>query len=459
MSEKERRRAAVLRQVVDGEGTLQHAAPLLGVSYRQAKRLLRRFREGGAKGLRHGNVGRASNRRWPDAERARVLAVVQAHYGGAAAAGAGQRFGPTLAAEHLFMDHGILVPVPTLRRWMQGAGLWSRARKARTPFVRRARRPAFGELVQLDGSFHDWFEGRAPRPCLMSLVDDATSTQWSRFGDEETTWAALDVLRAWIARYGIPRALYVDRKNVYVREATTAERTVGREAVTQFGRVCRHLGIELIAATTPQAKGRVERNHGTGQDRLVKKLRLAHIADIVTANAYLEHQYLPAHNARFAVPPANGLDAHVPLPKAFDWNAVFVLEEERRVGADWVVRYHKRALQIRPTRAAQRRTGPGQRVFVREARDGTLTLMALAPASGRELPLAWTPVESGTAAPVLPSPAVLRVEPTPPPAPAGYTRKGKPLSARQMAVRERWSNQITALMERRYPERLDPTGR
>jgi len=388
-----------------------------------------------------------------------VLELVQAHYGGAAPPGAGQRFGPTLAAEHLFTDHGILVPVPTLRRWMQADGLWSRARKARTPFVRRARRPAFGELVQLDGSFHDWFEGRGPRPCLMSLVDDATSEQLSRFGPEETTWAALDVLRAWIARYGIPRALYVDRKNVYVREATTAERTLGRVPLTQFGRVCQRLGIELIAANTPQAKGRVERNHGTGQDRLVKKLRLAQIADVAAANAYLEQRYLLEHNARFAVVPASGLDAHVPVPKAFDGDAVFVLEEERRVGADWVVRYHKRALQISPTRAAQRRTGPGQRVFVREARDGILTVVALDPASGRELTLAWTPVDRATAAPVLPRPAGPLTEQKPAPEPAGYTRSGKPLSARQMAVRERWSNQVGAVIARRYPERLETDSR
>ena len=189
MSTKEVLRGTILAQVATGQVTLLAAAAQLTVSYRQAKRLFRRYKAAGRVGLRHGNVGRRSNRAWPPADRASVLALIGAHYGGPAH-GAGQRFGPTLAAEHLWTEHGYLVPVSTLRGWMRDAGLWSRLRRARPVHVRRPRRAAFGELVQLDGSFHDWFEGRGPRPCLMALVDDATGTMLARFGPEETTWAA-----------------------------------------------------------------------------------------------------------------------------------------------------------------------------------------------------------------------------------------------------------------------------
>lgn len=153
---------------------------------------------------------------------------------------------------------------------MSGEGLWSRVRRSRPSPKRRERRAHFGELVQLDGSFHDWFEGRGERAgrrsCVMNMVDDATGTTLLRFGEEETTWAAADILRAWIALYGVPRALYTDWKNVYKREPTSAEAIRGEEGHTQFGRMCAKLGIEIIAAGTPQAKGRVERNNGTQQD-------------------------------------------------------------------------------------------------------------------------------------------------------------------------------------------------
>lgn len=264
MSSKEFTRSSVLARVKAGEITLTDAVPLLGVSYRQAKRLYQRYRSEGAKGLVHGNVGRRSNHAHAAVERDQVLSLIRTHYGGVVGKGAGQRFGPTLVAEHLWADHGILVPRQTLRDWMREAELWSRSRKSKpVAHERRERVPHFGELVQMDGSFHDWFEGRGPRKgrqsCMMSLVDDATSTTLLRFGDEETIWAAARVLRAWIKAYGVPRALYTDWKNVYKREQSTNERARGEEAYTQFGRMCRRLDIEIIGARSAQAKGRIER--------------------------------------------------------------------------------------------------------------------------------------------------------------------------------------------------------
>lgn len=439
MSTQEIRRAAVLAQVKAGRTTLRVAAQHLAVSYRQAKRLYARYRARGNAGLRHGNLGRRSNRAWPVAEQDAVVALIRTHYSGPVE-GHGERFGPTLAAEHLWTDHGRLVPVPTLRRWMLEADLWSRVRRGRSPHVRRPRRAAFGELVQLDGSFHDWFEGRGPRPCLMSLVDDATGTMLGRFGEEETTWAAVDVLHAWIRTYGVPRALYTDAKTVYVREPTTNELATGRPARTQFGQMCARLGIELITARSPQAKGRIERNHGTSQDRLVKKLRLAGIGTIATANEFLTASYLPDHNARFAQPAAASLDAHTPPPAGLA--DIFALEDTRQLGNDWVVRYHNRALQVTPSRAAQRHAAPGRQVLVRETAAGVIRILVHNPASGRDTELPWTPAamtpQTGRYNARVTKPEPVAIEP------AGYTRSGKPLSAKQMAARARWSNQVPA---------------
>src|SRR5262249_19773733 len=201
----------------------------------------------------------------------------------------------------------------TLRRWMLAAGLWSRARK-RSPYRRRRERKAhFGELVQLDGSFHPWFARRGPQGCLLTMVDDATGRALGALGAQETIWAAVGVLRAWIERYGIPQALYTDWKNVYVRPPTEEERVMQTEPLTQFGRMCAQLGIRIIPASSPQAKGRIERHHGTHQDRLVKKLRRPAIADLAAANAFLEAGYWTEHNTRFARPPASPDDFHVAI--------------------------------------------------------------------------------------------------------------------------------------------------
>jgi transposase len=293
MSTRELKRAGVLARLKAETLLLRSAAELLEVSYRQAKRLYRRYRDEGAAGLQDRSAGRVSNRGTAAKIRKRALRLVREKYGGAV----DERFGPTLAAEHLASEDGLTVDHETLRRWMLEAGLWSRARK-RSPHRRRRERKAhFGELVQLDGSFHPWFEGRGPSSCLLTLVDDATGRALGRFGAQETIWAAVGVLRRWIEQYGIPRALYTDWKNVYVRAATPAEQVTGAEPLTQFGRMCATLGIQIIPASSPQAKGRIERNHGTQQDRLVKKLRRKGIADLEPANAFLEATYWAEYNA------------------------------------------------------------------------------------------------------------------------------------------------------------------
>ena len=368
MSDGEMRRAAVLAQVKRGAWTLVEAAERMELSYRQTKRLWKRYQTKGATALVHGNAGRSSNRSKPKKVRKKVLRLIRAKYSGVV----GERFGPTLACEHLESEDSIHLSPTTIRRWMLAEGLWSRERKTRQHRKRRDRREHFGDLVQLDGSFHEWLEKRGPRGCLMNLVDDATSTTLCRMGKEETIWAAVGVLRAWMEKYGVPQALYTDWKNVYIREPTAKEYLHGTAATTQFGRMCERLGIKIIAAGSPEAKGRVERSHGTHQDRLIKKMRRKKIATYQAANEYLEKEYCDDHNQRFAIDAASETDYHLPMPSATKLREIFRLETERTLGNDWVVRHENRFYQVE---AQSRNHAPAKsKVTVCEWEDGTVEI-------------------------------------------------------------------------------------
>ena len=383
MSQKELRRVEVLARVKSRELKVVDAASLVEVSYRHAKRLWKRYREEGAKGLRHRSAGRASCRAKPARFRRRVLKLVREKYGG----GEGERFGPTLAAEHLASEDGMRMDAETLRRWMLAEGLWSRQRKRKPYRQRRERRRHFGELVQMDGSFHDWLEQRGPGGCLMNMTDDATSEVELRLGEEETIWAAANTLRAWIEKHGVPQALYVDWKNVYKRAPTQREQLRGEEPVTQFGRMCEKLGIAILAAGSPQAKGRVERNHGTHQDRLIKKMRRKKIRTHEQANVYLQQDYLPEHNRRFRCAAAEAEDYHRQAPSAAELGEVFRLESERIISNDWVVRYDNRLFQVQ---AQSRKYAPAQgKVVVSQWQDGRVEIEY----RGRKLP--WKEIVSG----------------------------------------------------------------
>jgi PAS domain-containing protein len=366
MSSPELERVEVMGRVKNRDLKLIDAAVILALSYRQVKRLWRRYREVGRQGLKHGNAGRPSNRHKPLRLRRRVLSLIRKKYSGSEK----ERFGPTLAAEHLAEEDGIVIDHETLRLWMLEEGLWSRRRKRKKHCQRRERKEHFGELVQLDGSFHDWLEGRGPRGCLMDMVDDATGITEARMGKEETIWAAAGVLRVWIQKRGVPRALYTDWKNVYKRKPTPAEQLRGQVPVTQFGRMCEKLGISIIAANSPQAKGRVERLNGVHQDRLIKKMRRKKIASYEAANEYLEKQYLPDHNQRFARAAATPEDYHGRKPTERELREIFRLETERTISNDWVIRHEGRYLQLNP---AARNYGPTQsKALVCEWEDGTM---------------------------------------------------------------------------------------
>ena len=366
MSTRELRRAEVLARVKSQTLRLVDAAKMLELSYRQTKRLWKRYRGEGAKGLQHRSAGRGSNRAKPEKFRQKVLQLIREKYSGTEQ----ERFGPTLAAEHLADEDGLEVGEETLRRWMMAEGLWGRMRRRKAHRKRRERRQHFGDLVQLDGSFHAWFEERGPRGCLMNMVDDATATTCCRLGEQETIWAAVGVLRCWIGKYGVPRALYTDWKNVYKRQPTERERLQGKAPTTQFGRMCERLEIRIIAASSPQAKGRVERNNGVHQDRLVKKLRRQGIQSYEATNEYLEAEYLPEHNRRFAREAARAENYHVRTPSATKLREIFRLETERWISNDWVVQYRRHFLQLKPQ---NKRYGPTQaKALVCEWEDGAV---------------------------------------------------------------------------------------
>jgi len=232
----------------------------------------------------------------------------------------------------------------------------------------------------MDGSFHDWLEERGPDGCMMNMTDDATSEVELRLGEEETIWAAANTLQAWIEKHGVPQALYADWKNVYKRAPTQREQLRGEEPVTQFGRMCEKLGIEIIAAGSPQAKGRVERNHGTHQDRLIKKMRRKKIGTHEQANVYLQQEYLPEHNGRFRCGAAEAQDYHRKAPSEAELREVFRLESERIISNDWVVRYDNGLFQVQ---AQSRKYAPAQgKVVVCEWQDGTVEIEY----RGRKLP-------------------------------------------------------------------------
>ncbi len=337
MSGKERRTLVELKLVKERRQSLAEAARRLSYCYRQVKRLWARFRAAGAAGLVHRSRGTPSNRSKGEAFRSRCLALYREHLEG---------WGPTLASEKL-AEWGFEVDHETLRGWLVAEGLWRRQRKRGPHRQWRPRKAHFGELVQLDGSHHDWF-GNGEQTCLMDMVDDATGRTMSRMENEETTEGAMRILWAWIEKHGIPRALYVDRKTVYVtdREPTVEEQLADAAPLTEFGKACAALGIEIIPASSAQAKGRVERKHGVYQDRLVKELRLLGVKSIPGANELLGNGFVEKLNDKFAKLPLSQEDYHRRVPKDVDLAAVFVFEETRTVANDWTVRYENRFFQL-----------------------------------------------------------------------------------------------------------------
>jgi hypothetical protein len=363
MSQKERVRLIVMEQVKKDELSLAEACDVLGLSYRQTKRVWRRYRIEGDKGLVHGLRGKPGKRAIASALKARILARYEERY---------PDFGPTLAAEYLAAE-GLLVDHETLRRWRLAQGKPRLRRRRQRHRQWRERKPCFGAMVQLDGSHHDWFEGRAPRCVLMVMVDDATNRVWAQFFEEETTHASYDMVEQWARQHGLPQSLYVDRDSIYRCEGvgSVADQLAGKQPQTQFERAMEQLAVGLILANSPQAKGRVERMNGVLQDRLVKALRLEGINDMKEANTFLRKKFLPAFNRRFQVQAASQADVHRKAPAQLD--NVLSWEVERVVQRDWTVVHERQWYQL--DRQHEPLSLAGKKVIVRTLRDGSVQLL------------------------------------------------------------------------------------
>jgi hypothetical protein len=332
MSQKERDVLKILHGVLRGERSQAEAARLLDLSTRQVRRIQRKLQAHGDAALVHGLRGQPSNHQPKAAFQQAVLEAYRQRYAD---------FGPTFASEKL-AEEGLVVRPQTLRRWLLAAGLWQRQRRREQHRSRRPRRAGFGELVQMDASIHDWLEGRGEELVLISMIDDATSRVLARFYPAGTTETHLDLLGRWLRRFGRPLELYTDRHSIF--EPQDKGKALP-DAETQFGRALRELGIGLIRAHSPQAKGRIERSFGTAQDRWVKELRLAGVTTCQQANEVLD-RLLPAHNRRFSQAARQAADAHRPLGPGHDLAAILSIQEQRVVANDYTIRFRNRIYQL-----------------------------------------------------------------------------------------------------------------
>lgn len=337
-TQRELKRLHIVQKVLEGSMKQVEAGELLSLSVRQIRRLVTRVRGEGAHGVVHRLRGRESNKKLPQEVKDRVLQLYQRHYEG---------FGPTLAQEKLQDRDGICISDETLRTWLIGAGLWKKRRKGRQHRQWRPRKDRYGEMIQMDGSHHDWFEGRGPSCVLMGYIDDATGKVFGRFYEYEGTIPAMDSFRRYIRKHGLPMSLYMDKHTTYksTRKPTVEEELSSTEPTSEFGRALKELGVNLIHANSPQAKGRVERLFNTLQDRLVKEMRLRGISSIAEANEFLR-EYLPIYNRRFGKKAAQRENLHRPVPKGLDLDRTLCIKTERTLRNDFTIAHDRKLYQI-----------------------------------------------------------------------------------------------------------------
>ena len=336
MTIEEAGRFSVMKRIDTKEFGLRKASEELGLSLRQTKRIRKRYLKFGAEGLISGHRGKTSPNKTDPALREAVMTILhREEYLG---------FGPTFAGEKLRERHGYVFSEETLRRWMIQEGLWkAKIQRRQKVYQRRARRRRFGELLQGDGSRHDWFEGRGNECSLLIFVDDATSKLTAgRFFHAETTDGYQKVLEEHLKKYGRPLALYVDRHSIF---RTTRDTSGARESETHIGRVLRDLDIELICAHSPQAKGRVERANGVLQDRLIKEMRLRGICTIEAANQFLPH-FIEDYNRRFGKEPQESGDAHRVLRSEDNLERIFARRAMRKLSKNLSFQYEGTLYQI-----------------------------------------------------------------------------------------------------------------
>lgn len=352
MTHNEQERLKVLSQVDEHLLTYTEAAKLLDLSERHIYRLMKRYHDNGNSAVVHGLRGKPSNRGISRTKRDHVLTLYRAQF---------SDYGPTLFSEVLLNEHSIQVHHETVRRWLREEGIKGFERKKRPHRKKRVRRSAIGELLQFDGSPHDWFEGRGPACCLLHAIDDASSRAFLRFVPSENSADVLRTLRAYIERYGIPKSLYTDHGSVFYAE----------KKLTDVGRAMQMVGVQMIFANSPQAKGRVERGNRTHQDRLVKELRQAGISTIADANHFLDNSYLDDHNARFACV-ENLADIHRSVGD-LDLNNIFCFQTLRQVRNDYTITLDGQYIQLEKSESPL--PPPKQYVTVRRWLDDSLHIV------------------------------------------------------------------------------------
>jgi hypothetical protein len=360
MRREEVKRLQLVEKVLNREVRQVVVADILGISDRQMRRIVKRVREEGEDGIVHRLRGKVSNRRYEEGFKGRVLKIYRRKYEG---------FGPLLASEKLEELDEIKLSEETLRKWLIEEGLWQKGRRRRKHRQWRERKARLGEMVQMDGSHHDWFEGRGPVCVLMGYIDDATGRVYAQFGEYEGTIPVMESFGRYIREYGIPVSVYLDRHSTYKqtkRKPTIEEELEGKELLSEFERACQELGVKVIHANSPQAKGRIERLFRTFQDRVIKEMRLKGIKTIEEANAFLE-EYLPLYNERFNVIAREKGDVHRKVPKGLRLERVLCIKTQRALRNDFTVAHNKKLYQVIDDIKAGK-------VTVEERLDGTLKI-------------------------------------------------------------------------------------
>lgn len=339
MSTKEVRIYEEIKRVMAGKIRQIEAAKNLGISERQVRRLVKRVTEGGKEGLIHRLRGKTSCKKIKAEKKDRIIDLYAERY---------RDFSLTLAQEKLLEIEKISISRESLRTILLSAGLWEPVRKGRKHRQWRERKACYGEMEQLDGSHHDWLEGRGPEMVLMSFIDDATGRVHAKFFAYEGTIPAMELMKEYIKKYGKPRIVYLDKHSTYKspKEATIEEQLRNEEPMSQFERALKELAIEVIHANSPQAKGRIERSFRTHQDRLIKEMRLAKVNTMEEANKFLREYYLPKHNRKFCVRAVKEDDMHMPVSEEQNLNNILAIKTDRVVRNDYTIAYEHNLYQL-----------------------------------------------------------------------------------------------------------------
>jgi len=358
-TQEELRRLHMIEKVLEGGLKQVEAAEILSLSSRQIRRMVRRVKKEGQRGIVHRSRGQPSNRKLADQLKEKVIKLYKENYKG---------FGPTLACEKLLEREGVSISDETLRGWLIESGDWKRVRKRRKHRQWRERKGHPGEMVQMDGSHHAWFEDRGEPCVLMGYIDDARGNAFGRFYDHEGTMPAMDSFKRYIRKYGLPLKVYLDGHSTYKSTAkpTIQEQLEGVEPLSEFERALKELEVEVSHAHSPQAKGRIERLFRTFQDRLIKEMCLRGIRTIEEGNRFLS-EYLPVYNKRFSVRPREKEDLHRPLPRGLDLNAILCIKTERTLRNDFTVAHNRKLYQVEEATKASK-------IIVQDRMDGSMRI-------------------------------------------------------------------------------------